>query len=312
MGSKKLEENIIKYHHVRSQILNTPWAILPEKLADIMSFINAKCRGENISADQIAEIKAARGRESHSRLQGTIAVVPVIGSIHHRANMFTETSGGTSAQNLGAKIDALAYDESISAIVLEVDSPGGSVFGVPEVASKIYNARSKKPIVASVAGLAASAAYWLGTAASEMVASPSSQVGSIGVFLAHEDISEMDKKVGIKTTLIKAGKYKTEGNPYEPLSDEAKANMQKMVDEYYELFVEAVARHRGVSISQVKNGFGEGRVVSAKEGLALGMIDRIETLDETLERLSVKTGAKTAVLAKGHGVALCEMELDIL
>ena len=133
--------------------------------------------------------------------------------------------------------------------------------------------------------LAASAAYWIATAADELVVSPSAEVGSIGVFAAHEDMSAALEKEGVKVSLISEGKYKTEANPYEPLSEEARAAVQSRVSEYYDAFVKAVARNRGVKAADVRGGFGEGRTVGARQAVQLGMADRVATLDETIARL---------------------------
>jgi ClpP class serine protease len=103
---------------------------------------------------------------------------------------------------------------------------------------------------------------------------------------------------GVKTTLISAGKYKTEGNPYEPLSDEARAAMQAMVDDYYGMFTRAVAKGRGVSVDAVRNGFGEGRMVSASQAVKNGMADRVATLDQVLASHGVsRSGNRQAIAA---------------
>jgi ClpP class serine protease len=122
-------------------------------------------------------------------------------------------------------------------------------------------------------------------------------VGAIGVFAVHEDLSESLAKEGVKVSLISEGKYKTEGNPYEPLSEEARAAIQGRVAEAYDMFVKAVARNRGVKPADVRNGFGEGRVVGAKQALALRMADRVATLDETVERLQRTPGARKTASA---------------
>jgi signal peptide peptidase SppA len=130
--------------------------------------------------------------------------------------------------------------------------------------------------------LAASAAYWLASAASELVVTPSGEVGSIGVFAIHEDYSAALDRVGVKVSLISAGKYKTEGNPFEPLGEEAQAAVQGTVNDYYDMFIRAVARGRGVSQADVIAGFGEGRVVMAEQAVRLGMADRVATIDEVI------------------------------
>jgi len=212
----------------------------------------------------------------------SVAVVPVMGVISHRANMLTEFSGGTSTEILAQDIRQLASDGSIETIVLDIDSEGGNVEGVPELWKTIYEARQKKTVVAVANAMAASAAYHIGSAATEFVATPSGSVGSIGVFHVHADESKAIEEAGIKLTITKAGK--TEGNPFEPLADEGKDFIQSRVDEAYSTFVRDVAKGRGVPVGDVRNGYGEGRLLGAKEALDLGMIDRIATLDETIGR----------------------------
>ncbi|MCC7371633.1 MAG: S49 family peptidase, partial [Chloroflexi bacterium] len=136
----------------------------------------------------------------------------------------------------------------------------------------------------------ASAAYWIASSADEIVVTPSGEVGSIGVFTAHEDISAALEAEGVTVTLISAGKYKTEGNPFEPLSEEARGAIQARVDDYYSMFVRAVARGRGVKPADVRGGFGQGRVVGADEAVRLGMADRVGTMAQTVERLAGRRG----------------------
>lgn len=212
-------------------------------------------------------------------------MLPLIGTIVQRADMFTDVSGAASVQRFTEKFRAALADPQVGSIVIDVDSPGGQVSGVEELSAEIFNARGQKRIVAVANSLAASAAYWIATAADEVVVTPSGEVGSIGVFAVHEDISGMLEQAGVKVNLVSAGKYKTEANPFEPLGEEARASIQGRVDEYYDQFVSAVARNRGVKRSDVRGGFGEGRVVGAKQAVSLGMADRVATLDETINKL---------------------------
>jgi capsid assembly protease len=158
--------------------------------------------------------------------------------------------------------------------------------------------------------MAASAAYWICSAADEIVVTPSGSVGSIGVIAAHEDISKALDKEGIKVTLMGAGKYKTEANPFEPLSDAAKQELQGRLNEFYGMFTKAVGRNRGVGAYAVQNGFGEGRMVSAQQAVKEGMADRVATLDATLARfLGVRTGKGLSPAAER---SLRRRELELL
>lgn len=189
-----------------------------------------------------------------------------------------------SMEVIGQQITAaLASDAEI--IVLDIDSPGGFVSGVPEVARIIRAARETKPVVACANHLAASAAYWLASAASEVVISPSGEVGSVGIILVHQDYSEYFEQAGIKTTIIKAGAHKGEGNPYQPLDDSAQASLQADVDYYYQMFLTDVASGRNVELSVVEAKFGQGRTMTATSAVRVGLADRVATFEETVARL---------------------------
>lgn len=284
----------LKYSRVLQMALETPWAILPGKWQAIMNFLWYQSHGDKFSAEELATRLGAVQNPPTERTEGTVAVLPIFGTIVPRADLFSEFSGGTSAEVLTRKFRALINDPNVGAIVLDVDSPGGAVSGVEEVASEIFKARGTKPMIAVANHLAASAAYWIATAAEELVVTPSGEVGSIGVFAGHQDISAALEAEGVKISLINAGKFKVEGNPYEPLGEEARAAIQARVDDYYNAFTRDVARHRSVKQSEVKGGFGEGRVVGAKEAVALGMADRVGTLDQVISDLTRRRGQRSA------------------
>ena len=289
------------YLRILNAIYNHPWAILPEKLDAIVAFIESKVNAAENSFVPLPQIpfieyQRIRGEDVQKivavspgpavRQAGSIAILSLMGTITHRANMISDFSGGSSAEKFSAQLRQVLADPNVKAIVIDVDSPGGSVEGIDELSAEIFKARSQKPIVAVANSLAASAAFWIASAASELVVIPSGLVGSIGVVAIHRDVSKQDEKEGVRTTLISAGKFKTEASPFEPLADEARAHIQKLADGFMSMFVRAVARNRDVPISEVQSGFGEGRLVAAKDALRLGMVDRIGTMDETLKRLA--------------------------
>ena len=255
------------------------WAILPEKFEAIAEMIELRALNGNA-----IEFDAAVARPP-VRDSGKIAVVPVFGTITHRANLLSNASGGTSTDVLGREIDQMGANSAISTIVLDIDSPGGSAVGVYELAAKIAAVAKKKPVIAVANGTAASAAYWLASQASEIVVTPSGMVGSIGVIAMHTEKSKLADTLGIRTTIVSAGKYKAEGNPFEPLDAEALSAMQSMVDSYYADFVAAVAKGRSTTVDIVRSGFGEGRLLRAKDAIKAGMADRIASLDEVIAGL---------------------------
>jgi Periplasmic serine proteases (ClpP class) len=276
-------------HRERSYILNafakTPWAILPRQLIVLQEIVVRHVSGEKLDAEEVETRVHGASRPATDRRMSAVAVLPLFGTIFPRANLMTQMSGATSAELFGKEFAQLVKDPEVSAIVIDADSPGGTVDGIEELSNQIYDARGTKPIVAVVDHLMASAAYWIGTAAEEVVISPSGEAGSIGVFAVHEDWSKALDQEGIKVSLISAGKFKIEGNPYEPLAEDAKGAIQSRVNDYYDSFVNSIARNRGVNPDAVRNGFGEGRVVGARQAVALGMADRIGTLEETVDRL---------------------------
>lgn len=296
-----------KYLRILQAVNAHPWAILPEKLAIIQDLLTYRAQGFRLTDEEIREQLAGEGVELEAAANGRLpisangtAIIPILGTIVRRGGMFTEMSGAVSVQGLAAKFNAAMKDPDVERIVLDVDSPGGQVGGVEELARDIFKARGTKPITAVVNSLAASAAYWIASAADEMVITPSGQAGSIGVFAMHQDISRAVEAKGVTVSLVSAGKFKTEGNPFEPLTEESRAAIQEMVDLYYVMFTTAVARNRGVSRIEVVNGFGEGRVVGADKAVALGMADRVATLAEVLSSDSGNRRSRRAALANAR------------
>lgn len=288
----------MKYQRLLAYINQMPLAILESKWAEIRGFLQAKADGAMFSQEEILAVTGGRrDRSSEAHMFGSVAVIPVVGVLSKRMNMLEDISspGGTSTEVLTQQIRAALADPAVKSITLDINSPGGSVFGIPELGAEIAAARTQKPITAVINPMAASAAYWLASQATEVVSTPSGTAGSIGVFMAHDDISGMQTRTGIKTTLISAGKYKTEGNIFEPLTADAIVHFQNQVDEIYAMFVKAVASGRSVTQKAVKEQMGQGRMLLAGEALRAGMVDRIATLEETLTRMnnpSYSRGAK--------------------
>lgn len=314
--------NLISY--VRDQ----KWAIRPEVLRQIVEVIHAHESGERLTDVEIREriangdeekeeLHAEHGRVSSVAKARGIAVIPVFGIIAQHAHIVNDISGprGTSTEVVSAQLRAAVADPNVEAVVLNIHSPGGGVFGVPELAAEIRSLRKQKRITAVANSAAASAAYWIASAASDVSVTPGGQVGSIGVFAIHEDISRALDSEGIGVTLVSAGKFKTAGNPFEPLSEEAAGILQSEVDHYYSLFTSDVAKGRGVGVSDVRNGFGEGKMLVASEAVTEKMADRVETLQGAVDRVAKEisrgpraSGQAVAVVA-GEGTTITERML---
>lgn len=280
-----------------SEFLTTPWALMPERLQAMSGILTRWSAGEPPSDEAMFQVNTDRVlRDSRKQMAAAstgsgIAVLPLYGVVTQRGNMLEDISGpgSSSTQQFTSFLRQMLADDSVSQILIDIDSPGGSVYGVSELASEIIKARAQKPVVAVANSLAASAAYWIGCAASEFYVTPGGEVGSIGVWQAHFDYSKALEEDGVKPTLICAGKFKVEGNPYLPLDEQAQAFMQSRVDDYYNAFVEAVALGRGVSINDVKTGMGEGRVLGADAALAQNMVNGIATFDDVLAKMQARS-----------------------
>lgn len=295
----------MKYSHILNYVASTPWAIHPTKLAELLSVLAFRASGGEFTAEEIqARIGEPSEQPAEATRRGAVAVIPVRGVIAHRMGSMTDTSGGTSCERIDAMIDRVAGDPNISTIVYDFDTPGGTVPGVQETAARMFALRGVKRQVAHLNGMAASAGYWMAAQCDEIISIPSGTAGSIGVFTAHQDLSKLLEKEGVSVTLISAGKFKTEGNQFEPLTDEAREFLQARVDAAYAQFVKDVARGRGVAPTAIRNGYGEGRALSAKDALAAGLIDRIATFDETIARLTGRARAGAGMRAEDAAVEI--------
>jgi len=272
----------MKYERIIRAMTNEVWAILPSKLEEIIGVMEARVNGVAIDADKLLEIEAARRKPVRN---GSVAVLPLFGTISHRAGSI-ESSFGTSSEQFGRDFDALMDSPEVGGIVMDIDSPGGTAFGLDEVTTKIRNRRGEKPIVAVANAGVFSAAYWIATSADELVVTPSGMVGSVGVVAIHVDQSELDDKVGLKPTFIHAGKHKVEGHPHAPLEDEARAEIQKHVDMFHDKFVAGLAKNRNTTETRVRNDFGGGRVFGAKEAIERNMANRVATLEQIVSEMT--------------------------
>lgn len=274
----------MSYARIAKAVTETPWAITRDKLDEIEAVLNFHIQGNKFSPE---ELRARFGEPDppSAGKRGAVAVIPLQGVISHRMGGMTEMSGGMSTERFGKMFDDAMGDDSVSAIVADIDSPGGTITGVTELHAKIMAARGQKKLVAHVNALGASAAFWIASAFDEIWCTPSGSVGSIGIITAeHVDRSKQDEQQGIVRTTLSAGKYKGEGSG--PLSDETKAWIKDRLETAYGVMTADIGAGRGIKASEVKAGYGEGRVLFAKDALKAGMIDKIGTFDELVGKLT--------------------------
>lgn len=280
-----------KLHRLQATVADAIWAILPSKLQEIIAVLDAYDAGTArvaTSPRRPATIAPPEGSR--------IAVMNLFGTISQRQNWITSESGGTSSQVFARDFETAMKDSNIGAVLMVIDSPGGMVAGTQELVDRIYAARGTKPVWAFVDPMAASAAYWIASAADQIIAAPSAQdIGSIGVVRVHQDESKALEKAGITTTIIRSTENKYQGNSFEPLSEATKAHYQARVDEAHATFVAGVARNRNVSIATVSERFGKGSTFMAREALDRKMIDRVATLESVLDELSARVGTASSV-----------------
>lgn len=290
-------------HYEFAKLLDgSRWLIDPKAFRAILK------RAEAATPEAIRHAVAAYGGPQPPRLYGDVAVIDVCGPITYRASWFSMYFGGATIEELQYQLRTALADPAVKSIVWRYDSPGGCTEMVPEFADEIFAARGQKPMLAFADTMMCSAGYWLGSQADTIYATVSSRIGAIGVFVEHDDISAMLEKAGVKVTLIAHGAHKVDGNPYEPLSESVRAEIQDDVDQVGALFDAAAARGRGVSVKDVLDKFGQGDVFNGKEALALGLADKKGTFNQTLAKLTKgRVSMVAASLARGVAAATTDV-----
>jgi len=262
---------------LHSRALNTPLAVH----ADVGAAIVAGW----LRPESVAALGKASGEENPGILTriereegGAVAVLDIAGPLVSRPAGFCSP---LSYGEIREAFDAALNDASVSHIVLHIDSPGGEVSGLFDLADHIYHARDKKHITAVVDDMAASAAYAIASSASHVLVSRTGVVGSVGVVSYHIDQSGLNERLGVKVEYIYAGERKVDGNPHQPLSDEARERFQAEVDDLYEMFVALVARNRGLDADAVRaTEAGTFRGVKAvSTGFADALVPFAEAMD---------------------------------
>lgn len=287
-----------------------PLQIAPTALDFLVGAAMRQREGKPLDPQGVSSQFGLRPNTATPRLQlvGTTAVLPIVGLLMPRVSSWaSDLFWATGTEQLEQDFRQAVGDTRVQKIVLLVDSPGGSALGNEEVAQSIFAARGKKPITAVVRGMCASAAYYLASGAEQIIATPSSLVGSVGTIMTHVEISKFAEELGYKFTVITHGDKKGHGNQVSPLTPESKATLQQMVDAYGDQFDAACARHRGVSAADVRSKFGGGQVFIAGEAQKRGLIDQVGAIDGLLKSdaaadTPVERQAADRVLVQGQSL----------
>lgn len=257
-----------------------PWLIEPAALETILAIANGMGDPEALQTKLGKPLENTRT----VRMVDGVAVIPVTGPIFRYANLFTEISGATSTQVLATDIRAALDNPYVSGIVLDINSPGGEATGINELAGQVRAGTRQKPITAYAGGTMASAAYWIGAAATDVVADATAIVGSIGVVMSYLDTTKRDEKSDVRRVEIVSSS--SPDKRLDPNSDMGRAKVQSMVDALGEVFITSVAKFRGTTADKVKSDFGRGGVLVGAEAKAAGMVDRIGSLDTVIAELA--------------------------
>jgi protease-4 len=186
-------------------------------------------------------------------------------------------------------LDRLATNSGVRAVVLRVDSPGGGVAPSQEIYDAVVRVRSKKPIVASLGGVAASGGYYVASACDAIVADPGTLTGSIGVLMEVGNITELLKKVGLQGVTLKAGKYKDIGSPLREMTDDERRLLEDLLENVHGQFVAAVAKGRNMPIDDVRR-LADGRVYSGEQARALHLVDALGGLRDAVDLAARRAG----------------------
>ena len=281
------------------------WALHPNVIPVIENVINNKLQGNSLKG--MTSVDEKNDLVKYNILEDGTAIIKLHGVFLKKKMTMQGMSGLVSMLDAEATMIRALEDNRVKKIVLDIDSPGGSVSGVSEVSDVIYKGRDEKEIVAYANGSMCSAAYWIGSSASKVYSYSTSIVGSIGVYLIHSDYSKAIEDKGVKLTLIKAGEKKALGNPYFGLSEEDIESIQESVNFCYDLFVTAVARNRDIDFKYTKENLANGLSYMGTQALDIGLIDGIKNMTGILNPSS-----NYSFLKEGTDMDLKDVTIDQL
>ena len=318
--------------HIAERVINRPLLVHPDKLPIILGVLEgripitaapqlAAAAERNIAAMPEAAQRVMRGPlPAASRFVGSaldrdpdsgeeralpylrtregVAIITITGSLINRGPWLGSHSGETTYEGIKHQLATAAVDPRTKSVILDIESAGGEAVGAFETAMAVRALAARKPVVAVVNGMAASAAYALAAGASRVVATPTGMAGSIGVVMLHADYSRLLDRKGITPTLIFAGARKVDGNPFEPLPDGVREDLQREVDQFYELFVASVAAGRR-SLSPAAIRATEARTFIGADAVAAGLADSVGTFETELAELSRDSTDRPVTVKQG-------------
>lgn len=277
--------------HIADRVLNRPLLITRDKAQVILSVLSGRI---GVSAPEASRFEGSSvERDEHGntkfkpyRVVNGVAIITITGSLVNRGAWVGASSGLTSYEGIGHQLKSALADDSVKSVILDMHTPGGEAVGAFETADLVRQLAAKKRTVAVVNGMAASAGYAIISPASEIVTTETGLSGSIGVVMLHADYSRALANEGIEPTLIFAGAHKVDGNPFEPLSDDVRADLQKEVSAFYDLFIKTVAKGRGSRLTAAAARKTEARIFMGQEAVDAGLADRVGSFETVLSELT--------------------------
>lgn len=294
--------------HLATRIFDTPLLVAPQKLEVILAVLAPRL-GIEIPAPAAAVLPMQAAGKAFEVTPDGIAIVPIEGTLVHKAYGLDAASGMRSYVDLQNEIEDAATDPAIKGILLDVDSLGGEVAGIFELADVIYEARQAKPIFAVANVNAFSGAYLLASGAQRLYAGQSSGLGSIGVIVTHLDVSANDEQRGFKYTILHAGARKADFNPHVPLTEEARSTIEAELNRTYGMLVKSVARNRRLSEAAIRET--DAARYFGDEAIPAGLADRMGTKASALFDLRQAVARPSNSIQRGGKKAMSEETIDI-
>jgi protease-4 len=189
------------------------------------------------------------------------------------------------------KLIKFRKNEKIKAIILRIDSPGGGVGPAQEIYSEVKKAQREKKVLVSMGSVAASGGYYIACAADKIMANPGTITGSIGVIVESLNVEDLFRKIGLRSEVIKSGRHKDMGSPFRKMGPEEKRLLQGVLDSVHEQFIQAVAEGRKLSLEKVRS-LADGRIFSGDQARAMGLVDELGTLQDTIAMAAKMSGIK--------------------
>ncbi|WFP74507.1 S49 family peptidase [Mesorhizobium sp. WSM4906] len=286
--------------HIADRVLNRPLLITRDKAEVVLSVlagrigVNAPEASRFEGSSVVEDENGARRAVPYRVTREGVGIITITGSLVNRGAWVGASSGLTSYEGIGFQLKSAAADPAVKSVILDLHSPGGEAVGAFETAALVRDLAARKQTVAVVNGMAASAMYAIGSGATEIVTTETGISGSIGVVLLHADFSRQLDREGVTPTLIHAGAHKVDGNPFEPLSDAVREDLQAEVDAFYESFLATVAKGRGKRLTVDAARKTEARTFIGQAAVDAGIADRVGSFESVLADLTRAPGRSTS------------------